>query len=233
MRIGRAAAEAPASPASACHRAASILRNASSRGSAAITAQSSGPRSLPVSAIRSAFRLPPTAFSSRTSARASRAAVGAFDQLAEALQRLGRVALGRLRRREDRLRVLACLVQVARTTQRGDDLDRSAGTLGKLLVGHRLDRLDREPPDARQVVVHVVLRDAELLEIAADGLAGDAGVAQRCDGRAGRTLRELLAVLAEDQAVVDELGRRRCRAPGTAGDAAPRSGDGRSRGRCA
>ena len=57
--------------------------------------------------------------------------------------------------------------------------------------------------------MHVVLRDAELLEIAADSFAGNAGVAQRCDGRAWRTLRELLAVLAEDQAVVHELGRRR------------------------
>ena len=80
---------------------------------------------------------------------------------------------------------------------------------GKLLVAHRLDRLDREPADARQVVVDVVLRHAELLEVAANRLAGDAGVAQRRDGRAGRALGELLAVLAEDQAVVDELGRRR------------------------
>ena len=35
---------------------------------------------------------------------------------------------------------------------------------------HRRDRLDREPADARHVVVHVVLRQAELVEIAADGL---------------------------------------------------------------
>ena len=46
-------------------------RSASSRGSARSTAQSSGPRSRPVSATRNAFRLPPTAFSSRTIAFAS------------------------------------------------------------------------------------------------------------------------------------------------------------------
>ena len=83
-------------------------------------------------------------------------------------------------------------------------------SFGELLVAHRLDRLDREAADARQVVVDVVLRDAELVEIAANRLARDAGVAQRGDGRAGRALGELLAVLAENQAVVDEL--RWCRA---------------------
>src|SRR5581483_10081037 len=50
---------------------APTLRRSSSRGRAAITAASSGPRSRPVRASRTAFRSPPTAFSSRTMARAS------------------------------------------------------------------------------------------------------------------------------------------------------------------
>ena len=50
-----------------CYRAASSLRSVSSRSSAATTAPSSGPLSRPVSASRSVFRSPPTAFSSRTS----------------------------------------------------------------------------------------------------------------------------------------------------------------------
>ena len=53
----------------------------------------------------------------------------------------------------------------------------------------------------------VVLRDAELLEVPPNRRPGDAGLAQGLHGRAGGTLRELLAVLAEDQAVVDELRR--------------------------
>ena len=52
-------------------RSQDVRSSASSRGSAASTAASSGPRSAPVSASRSARRSPPTAFSSRTIARAS------------------------------------------------------------------------------------------------------------------------------------------------------------------
>ena len=57
--------------------------------------------------------------------------------------------------------------------------------------------------------MHVVLRHAELFEITAHGLGGYSRVAQGPDGRAGRALRELLAVLAQDQPVMDELGRPR------------------------
>ena len=57
--------------------------------------------------------------------------------------------------------------------------------------------------------MHVVLRQAELLEVAAHGLGGDPCLPQRGDGRALGPLGELLAVLAEDQPVVDELGRLR------------------------
>ena len=55
----------------------------------------------------------------------------------------------------------------------------------------------------------VVARQSELLEVATHGLGRDAELAQRCDRRALGPLRELLAVLAEDQAVVDVLRRGR------------------------
>src|SRR4051794_19071711 len=62
LRLSRQRAVEPHAP---------TLRSSSSRGSAAMTAASSGPRSRPVSARRTALRLPPTAFSSRTMLRAS------------------------------------------------------------------------------------------------------------------------------------------------------------------
>jgi hypothetical protein len=52
-------------------------------------------------------------------------------------------------------------------------------------------------------------REAELLEVAAHGLGRDPRVAQRGDGCSLGPLRQLLAVLAEDQSVVDELRHRR------------------------
>src|SRR5213076_462150 len=130
------------------------------------------------------------------------AAVGTFDQLAEALQGLGRVDLDGRGRLEDRLRVLLRLVEIARTPQRRNYFGRCASRGRQLFVAHRFDRLDREAPDAREVVVDVVLRDAELLQVTADSLAGNPGLAQRRDRSAGRALGELLAVLTQDQAVV-------------------------------
>jgi hypothetical protein len=56
-----------------------------------------------------------------------------------------------------------------------------------------------------------VLRDPQLLEVRADRLAGDAGIAKRGDGRALGALRELLAVRAEDEAVVDVFRRLRAK----------------------
>jgi len=52
----------------------------------------------------------------------------------------------------------------------------------------------------------VILRQANFSELY--DLARDAGFAQRRHGCAGRAFREFLAVLAEDQTVVDELGGR-------------------------
>ena len=56
----------------------------------------------------------------------------------------------------------------------------------------------------------VVLRQPELVEVAANGRGRDPLLAQRGDRRARRPFGQLAAVLAEDQTVVDELGR--CRA---------------------
>ena len=55
----------------------------------------------------------------------------------------------------------------------------------------------------------VVARESELLETAAHGLSGDPELAERRDRRPLGPLGELLAVLAQDQAVVDVLRRRR------------------------
>ena len=54
----------------------------------------------------------------------------------------------------------------------------------------------------------VVLGQAQLIEVAPDRLGRDPGLAQGRHRRALRALGELLAVLPEDQPVVDELGRR-------------------------
>ena len=71
---------------------------------------------------------------------------------------------------------------------------------------HRLDGPDREPADARPVEVHVVRRQAELVEVRAERRRGDPLVPEVGDRRMAVTLRELLPVLAEQQAVVDHLG---------------------------
>ena len=55
--------------------------------------------------------------------------------------------------------------------------------------------------------MHVVGRHAELLEVPPHRRTRNPRLAQRPDRRAGRALRKLLAVGAEDQAVVDELRR--------------------------
>jgi hypothetical protein len=98
------------------------------------------------------------------------------------------------------------LDEVARASERRNDLDRRIGRGSELLVAHRRDRLDREPPDARHVVVDVVLGDSQLVQVAPHGLRGDAGVAEGGHGRAELALGELAPVLAEDQPVMDVLG---------------------------
>ena len=48
---------------------------------------------------------------------------------------------------------------------------------------------------------------AELLEVGANRLGRDAALTEGGDGRAGGALGELLPVVADDEAVVDHLGR--------------------------
>ena len=57
--------------------------------------------------------------------------------------------------------------------------------------------------------LHVVPRQAELLEVGAHRLGRIAGIAQRRDGRALGPLRQLLAVVSDDEAVVDDVRRLR------------------------
>ena len=56
--------------------------------------------------------------------------------------------------------------------------------------------------------MHVVLRQPELVEIRTDGLGGNPGRAEIGDRGRAVPLRELRPVLAEQQPVMDELGRR-------------------------
>ena len=152
------------------------------------------------------MRSPPTAFSSRTS---SRPVDPARAELREALE-------GRPRRlrdldrpgSEDRLRELARLDQVACAPERGNELRRRTGCLGELLVGHRGDRVDRQAADPREIEVHVVRGLSELLEVGPESHGGDAGLSQVGHGRdRAVALGELLAVVAEQEAVVDVLRR--------------------------
>ena len=98
-------------------------------------------------------------------------------QLLEALERRSRLLSERDGLRLQNLpRVFTRLVQVAGAAERRHELDRRGGRGSQVLVAHGRDRLDRQPPDARDVVVHVVLGDAELVEVAADGFGRNAGV---------------------------------------------------------
>src|SRR5436190_16258021 len=134
----------------------------------------------------------------------------ALAELFEALE--GRTRLARKPRGlglDDLPRKLARLVQVAGASQNGNQLDGRIGGRRQHVVRHRRDRLDRQPPDPRQVVVNVVLRQTELLEVAMHRSGGNTLIAERGDRGAGHPLGELATVLAENEAVVDVLGRRR------------------------
>ena len=165
------------------------------------------------------LRSPPTAFSSRTSSRPS-------TPLARSSAKRSSVGLRRLRnldrpRAEDRLRQLARLDEIAGASERRSELRRRARRPGELLVRHRGDRVDREPAQPRQVEMDIVRRLPQLLEVAPHRHGGDAGRPQIGHGRDRAVpLGELLAVVAEQQAVMDVLGRlepeRRSRAPAAA-----------------
>src|SRR5581483_3984591 len=71
------------------------------------------------------------------------------------------------------------------------------------------EHVDRKRPDPVEVEVHVVPRQVELLEVRPHGLGGEACVAQRRDGRACSTLRQLLPVFTNDEPVVHHVRRLR------------------------
>ena len=148
-----------------------------------MTAASSGPRSRPVSARRSAFKSPPTAFNSRTTVRGSTPASTL----------------------EHELRVGAGLREIPRSAEHRGQRNRHADPSGELLVAHRGKRLGREAPQSCEVEMDVVARQFELLEVRAHGFCRVTRVPKRGDAPALRALRQLAPVGAEDQPVVHEL----------------------------
>jgi len=140
-------------------------------------------------------------------------AVRPLAQLSEPVERRpGGLWNRRGLRLENRESGLARFVQIADAAERAGDLGGNAETAGKVGVGHCRDRLNRQPADAREVVVNVVARSAELLQVGAHRLRGNPGLSQRRHGRPRRALRQLPAIRAEDEPVVDVL--RRARAEG-------------------
>src|SRR3954452_16976145 len=118
------------------------------------------------------------------------------------------LALFRLWRPGQRAADLARLVQITGAPQRRNEGQRYLGGRAQLLIAERSDRFDREPSQAREVVVDVVARNPELLQVGAHGSGRKPEIAARSDGCPGRALGELLAVLAQDQPVVDVLRRK-------------------------
>ena len=78
---------------------------------------------------------------------------------------------------------------------------------GELVVRHRPDGVDRQPTDPRPIEMHVVRRQVQLLEVGADCDGGYAVVAKVGDRRMTVALRELLPVVTEEQAMVDDHGQ--------------------------
>ena len=137
---------------------------------------------------------------------------GGFAQLDEALDRRPR-RVTKLDRHglEDLARASArASTRVRAPRSAGTSSTRCVGGRGQLLVGHRLDRVDRQPAQALEVEPHVVPRKAQLLEIGAHGRPREPLVAELGDRgeRVTVPLRQLLAVLAEDEPVVDHLRER-------------------------
>ena len=198
----------------ACCRAASTLAAVALQllaGSAASTAQSSGPRSRPVSARRSAFRSPPTAFSSRTMSLPSSPLVASSR---EALQRRRRSSAARPAAARGSARRIPRLDQVARAAQRRRQLTAAR---------QRAPRAPRPtgPRSPRSRAGAAAARSRWTSCAAARAPRGRrAPPRPGCPRRGGRErrrawpLRELLPSCAEQQPVVDVLAaaRRRARA---------------------
>ena len=153
--------------------------------------------------------MPPTALSSRTISRApcSSSSSGPGPRSSANRSSVGRASSpsATSRRLEDLAGDLARLDERSRAAERTRQLDRRSGGGGEVGVGHLGDGVDREPLDAREIEVDVVPRQPELVEIGAHRGRREPVVPQIADRRVLRPLRELLAVLAEEQPVVDHL----------------------------
>ena len=171
-------------------RSQAVRSRASSRESAARTAASSGPRSAPVSARRRDAQVAADGLElAHDRARlVRREPFGCrLAQLAEALERGLRVVpeLGRLGRERRAART--------RAPRRATALPGAPGRPRaarppprELRVGHRGDRIHREPPQAGEVELHVVLGQPELLEVRAHGRRREALLAELARRRSGR-----------------------------------------------
>src|SRR5437868_7200513 len=98
-----------------------------------------------------------------------------LDQVAKAAEGLRRFHVDVVRLEHD-VRVLARLGEVAGTAQDGHERDGNADAHGELVVRKRRERVDGQTPQARGVEMYVVPRQAELVEVGANRLGGDAGL---------------------------------------------------------
>ena len=184
--------------------------SASSRESAASTAASSGPRSAPVSARRSDAQVAADGLQladdrPRLVEREPLRRGGA--QLGEPLER---------RRARPSPSATGCGSSTRRAYSRASTSVRAPRSAGTTSTGasaaaassssrHRRDRVDREPPQPREIELDVVLGQVELVEVRAHRRGGNPSVAQLGDRRVPVPLRELLPVRAEDEPVVDHV----------------------------
>src|SRR6266511_307795 len=104
-----------------------------------------------------------------------------------------------LDRRDD----AASLLEVTRSAHRRRELERRFDEPGELLVAHGPDGLDGKAPETRQVEVDIAARQAELVQVGTYRSRGKALVAQFRERARAVALRELRAVFADDQAVMD------------------------------
>ena len=138
-------------------------------------------------------------------------------QLREPLERGPGVVVERSRlRRDDEARVFASLHEAPRPAERRHHLNGRVRGGGELLVRHGGDRVDREPPQPREIELDVVLGKVELVEVGTHRLWRKALLAQLLDRGVPVALRELLPVRAEHEAVVDHLGQLASQRPGDA-----------------
>ena len=198
---------------SACQRtvARSPRASASSRGSAASTAASSGPR------LRSGEREPqrPQVSADRLQLAYELARGRMIELLRRRRAELGEALEGRRRLARqldgrgirEQARVVPRLRQRPRAAKHRGDLERRIHRRGQLLVRHRRDRVDRQPTEPRRVELDVVLGHPQLVQVRPHGARRKALVSKLGDRGVPVPLRELLAVRPEHEPVVDHLGQ--------------------------